>query len=44
MAPEGERRGDPESGKDHFEGRDLLVGRPEGPRTDPLPAPHHGRP
>ena len=30
MAPEGERRGSPESGKDDFEGRDLLVGRPEG--------------
>ena len=30
MAPEGERRGDPESGEGDFEGRDLLVGRPEG--------------
>ena len=30
MAPEGERRGDPESEKDAFEGRDLLVGRPGG--------------
>ena len=30
MAPDGERRGDPESGKDEFDGRDLLVGRPEG--------------
>ena len=29
MAPEG-RRGGPASGKDAFEGRDLLVGRPEG--------------
>lgn len=29
MPPEGERRGGPESGKDDFEGRDLLVGRPE---------------
>ena len=29
MAPE-DRRSDPESGKDAFEGRDLLVGRPEG--------------
>ena len=30
MAPKGERRGGPESGDDDFEGRDLLVGRPEG--------------
>ena len=30
MASQGERRGGPESGKDDFEGRDLLVGRPEG--------------
>ena len=30
MAPEEERRGRPESGKGDFEGRDLLVGRPEG--------------
>ena len=30
MAPEEERRGSPESGKGGFEGRDLLVGRPEG--------------
>ena len=30
MAPDEERRGYPESGKGDFEGRDLLVGRPEG--------------
>ena len=30
MAPKGNRRGDPEPGKDDFDGRDLLVGRPEG--------------
>ena len=30
MAPEEERRGGRESGKGDFEGRDLLVGRPEG--------------
>ena len=30
MAPEEERRGGPESGKGNFDGRDLLVGRPEG--------------
>ena len=30
MAPEEERRGSTESGKGEFEGRDLLVGRPEG--------------
>ena len=30
MAPEEERRGGPESGKGDFDGRDLLVGRPEG--------------
>ncbi len=30
MAPEEERRGGPDSGKDDFDGRDLLVGRPEG--------------
>ena len=30
MAPEEERRGPPESAEDVFEGRDLLVGRPEG--------------
>ena len=30
MAPEGGRRGGRESGEDGFEGRDLLVGRPEG--------------
>ena len=30
MAPEEERRGAPESGKGEFDGRDLLVGRPEG--------------
>lgn len=35
MAPEGERRGGPESGEDHFEGRDLLVGRPEGAEGRP---------
>ncbi len=34
MAPERERRGGPESGKGEFEGRDLLVGRPEGGATD----------
>ena len=31
MAPQDGRRGGPESGKGDFEGRDLLVGRPEGP-------------
>ena len=30
MAPEEERRGSTESGKGDFDGRDLLVGRPEG--------------
>ena len=30
MAPTNERRGGPESGKGEFDGRDLLVGRPEG--------------
>ena len=30
MAPEEERPGGPESGEDDFQGRDLLVGRPEG--------------
>ena len=30
MAPEEERRGSPESGKGDFDGRDLLIGRPEG--------------
>ena len=30
MAPEEEGRSGPESGKDEFDGRDLLVGRPEG--------------
>ena len=35
MAPEGERRDGPESGKDDFEGRDLLVGRPEGAEGRP---------
>ena len=35
MAPEGERRGDPEPAKDDFEGRDLLVGRPEGAEGRP---------
>ena len=35
MAPEGERRGDPESGKDAFEGRDLLIGRPGGAEGRP---------
>ena len=30
MAPGEERRGGPESGEDSFDGRDLLVGRPEG--------------
>lgn len=30
MAPEKGRRGGPESGKDEFDGRDLLIGRPEG--------------
>ena len=30
MAPEEDRRGAPESGKSKFDGRDLLVGRPEG--------------
>ena len=34
MAPQDGRRGGPESGKGDFEGRDLLVGRPEGPATD----------
>ena len=34
MAPEGERRGGPESGKGDFAGRDLLVGRPEGAAVD----------
>ena len=34
MAPEG-ARGSPESGKDDFEGRDLLVGRPEGAEDRP---------
>ena len=34
MAPGGERRGGPES-KDRFEGRDLLVGRPEGAADQP---------
>ena len=34
MAPEGERRGGSESGKGVFEGRDLLVGRPEGAVED----------
>ena len=45
MAPEGEGRGGPESGRDDFEGRDLLVGRPEGAEgrlaagaAPPLPA------
>ena len=35
MAPEGERRGNPESGKGDFDGRDLLVGRPEGAEDRP---------
>ena len=30
MAPQDGRRDGPKSGKDDFEGRDLLVGRPEG--------------
>ena len=30
MAPKGNRRSDPEPGKDDFDGRDLLVGRPGG--------------
>ena len=34
MAPE-ERRGGPESGKGDFDGRDLLVGRPEGAEGRP---------
>ena len=34
MAPGRERRGGPES-KDGFEGRDLLVGRPEGAADQP---------
>ena len=34
MAPEEERRGSPESEKGDFEGRDLLVGRPEGAAKD----------
>ena len=35
MAPEEERRGRPESGKGDFEGRDLLIGRPEGAKGRP---------
>ena len=34
MAPQDGRRGGPESGEDDFEGRDLLVGRPEGAAVD----------
>ena len=34
MALEGERRGGAESGKGAFEGRDLLIGRPEGAAED----------
>ncbi len=35
MAPEEERRDGPEFGDDDFEGRDLLVGRPEGAEGRP---------
>ena len=51
MAPEEERLGGPEAGKDAFEGRDLLVGRPEGAEgrtaagaTQPPPAATSPRP
>ena len=37
MAPEGQRRGGPESAKDDFEGRDLLVGRRKEPKAAGLP-------
>jgi len=44
MAPEGERRSGAQSGKDDFDGRDLLVGRPEKSEgrsvtESPMPAP-----
>ena len=35
MAPQDGRRDGPKSGKDDFEGRDLLVGRPEGAKGRP---------
>ena len=38
MAPEEERRGGPKSGESGFEGRDLLVGRPEGGAAGRPPA------
>ena len=39
MAPEGDKRSGAQSGKDDFDGRDLLVGRPEGAEARPTAEP-----